>query len=367
MSIRLVKDRSGGWEVDIRLRLPDGRRYRDRKILTGLSKSAAQRWAEDRQRHLLQQGPTLPKKEVPTLEDFASRFLNGYARANRQKPSGIAAKEMILRVHLVPALGQKRLDAISVEDVQRLKLSMSTKAPKTINNVLTVLNVLLKQAFAWAVIERVPCSARLLPVPKPTTRFYDVDEYHRLASAAADIDSDTLLIVLLGGQAGLRCGEMIALEWCDIDFVKPQLCVRQSDWNGQVSTPKSGKLRWVPLTGWLASTLKQHRHLRSQRVLALTDGRGWTRQLVQYRLKRAARRAGLPNLGVHALRHSFCSHLSMLGAPVNSIRELAGHSELSVTQRYMHLSPSALDGAIRLLEGGRGEIGEAAPSGTAKR
>ncbi len=357
MSIRLVKDHGGSWEVDIRFTLPNGQRRRDRKFLSGISKSAAQRWAEDRQRHLLLQGPAPPKKEVPTLEDFALRFIDGYARANRQKPSGIAAKEMILRVHLVPAFGRKRLDAISNEDVQRLKLALGKKAPKTINNVLTVLNVLLKQAVAWDVMERTPCSIRLLPVPKPATRFYAVDEYERLVDAAANIDPEALLIVLLGGQAGLRCGEMIALEWMDIDFSKPQLCVRQSDWNGHVSTPKSGKVRWVPLTGRLAAALKRHRHLRSARILSSPDGGVWTRQLVQYRMKRVTRRAGLPDHGVHALRHSFCSHLSMLGAPVNSIRELAGHGELSVTQRYMHLSPSALDDAIRLLETG-GRIGD---------
>jgi integrase len=242
MGVRLVKDSNGNWEVDIRLRLPDGRRYRDRKIVTGLSKSAAQRWAEERQRHLLQQGPPKHEREMPTLEHFATRFIDGYARANKQKPSGIAAKEMILRVHLLPALGRKRLDAITIEDVQRLKLALSTKAPKTINNVLTVLNVLLKQGAAWGVIEQVPCSAKLLPVSKSATRFYDADDYQRLVSAAAGIDTETLLIVLLGGQAGLRCGEMIALEWSDIDFAKPQLCVRRSDWNGIISTPKSGTL-----------------------------------------------------------------------------------------------------------------------------
>ena len=50
-------------------------------------------------------------------------------------------------------------------------------------------------------------------------------------------------------------------------------------------------------------------------------------------------------------RHLFCSHLAMRGAPATAIQELAGHSELSVTQRYMHLSPAALDAAIRLLDG----------------
>ena len=50
------------------------------------------------------------------------------------------------------------------------------------------------------------------------------------------------------------------------------------------------------------------------------------------------------------LRHTFCSHLAMYGAPARAIQELAGHSELSMTQRYMHLSPAALDSAIQLLD-----------------
>jgi len=54
--------------------------------------------------------------------------------------------------------------------------------------------------------------------------------------------------------------------------------------------------------------------------------------------------------GLHILRHSFCSHLAMRGAPARAIQELAGHADLTMTQRYMHLTPAALDAAIRLLE-----------------
>ena len=61
--------------------------------------------------------------------------------------------------------------------------------------------------------------------------------------------------------------------------------------------------------------------------------------------------------GVHILRHTFCSHLSMRGAPARAIQELAGHADLTMTQRYMHLSPAALDAAIRLLDEPRGEGG----------
>ena len=72
--------------------------------------------------------------------------------------------------------------------------------------------------------------------------------------------------------------------------------------------------------------------------------------MVQYRVLRASRRAKLSQDGVHILRHTFCSHLATRGAPPRAIQELAGHRELGMTQRYMHLSPAALDSAIRLLD-----------------
>jgi integrase len=319
------------------------------------SKSAADRWARERERlwyEQLTKPKTKPKneQEVPTLRDFAPRFLEGHARANRQKPSGIAAKEMILRVHLMPAMGNKRLDAIKSEDVQRLKGHLSTKAAKTANNILTVLNVLLKKAVDWDVIDCMPCAITLLPVPKTSMSFYDFDEYERLVSSASAIDTTAHLIVLLGGEAGLRCGEMIALEWRDVDLGKRQICVQRSDWNGQVTTTKGGRLRYVPLTIRLAAALRDHRHLRSPNVLCQAGGQPLTRQMVQYRVLRASRRAKLSQDGVHILRHTFCSHLAMKGAPARAIQELAGHSELGMTQRYMHLSPAALDSAIRLLD-----------------
>ena len=78
-------------------------------------------------------------------------------------------------------------------------------------------------------------------------------------------------------------------------------------------------------------------------MLCQDDGQPLTRQMVQYRVLRASRRAKLSQDGVHILRHTFCSHLAMRGAPPRAIQELAGHRELGMTQRYMHLSPAALD------------------------
>jgi hypothetical protein len=167
MSVKIRPYRRAGWEVDIRVTLPDGTEHRLRRKAPFAAKSAALRWAEERERkwsdQLTQPGPKAePKKEVPTLQAFAPRFLDGHARANQQKPSGIAAKDSILQVYLVPLLGTSRLDTITTEDVQRLKSHLADRAAKTVNNVLVVLNVLLKQAVAWQVITQMPCAIRLL-------------------------------------------------------------------------------------------------------------------------------------------------------------------------------------------------------------
>ena len=89
------------------------------------SKSAAQRWAQDCERDPRQHGPPAVKKEVPSFEIFAPRFVDGHARANRHKPSGMAATESMLRCHLIPMLGAKQLDKITNEQVQRLKLTLA--------------------------------------------------------------------------------------------------------------------------------------------------------------------------------------------------------------------------------------------------
>jgi integrase len=351
MSVTVRASRSGGWDVEINTRLSSGVRHRERRRLSIASKSAAQRWGQDRERHLLQHGPAEPKKEVPTLEQFASRFVERHARANRQKASGVAAKEMIVRVHLLPALGAKRLDTITNEDVQRLKHRLMGKAPKTVNNILTVLNVMLKQAVEWDVIERLPCSIKVLKVSKGSTRFYDFEEFDRLVMAARATDPRAYVLVLLAGEAGLRSGEMVALEWGDIDFAKGQMCVQRSAWKGQVASTKGGRLRYVRLTAQLAAALREHGHQRGSRVLYQDDGSSpLTEGGVQGYVRRAAQLAGLSNNGPHMLRHTFCSHLAMLGAPARAIQELAGHADLTTTQRYMHLTPAASDSAIRLLE-----------------
>jgi integrase len=72
---------------------------------------------------------------------------------------------------------------------------------------------MLKKAVEWGVIEHMPCNIRLLPLPPSSAAFHDFDEFERLVQAAKKRAYEAYLIVLLGGEAGLRRGEIPALEW----------------------------------------------------------------------------------------------------------------------------------------------------------
>lgn len=356
MSVTVRPYRSGGFEVDIHWRSHDGRRQRERKRLDISSRSAAQRWGEGRERELLLRGPERKRKEVPTLEQFAPRFMDGHARANQLKPSGIAHKELVLKNHLLPALGAKRLDAISDEDVQQLKFRLRDKKPRTVNNVLTVLSMLVKKAVEWRVLDHPPCTVRLVKVHQGTARFYSFEEFEALVGASIQVSRLAHLIVVLGGEGGLRAGEMRALQWADVDFARSQLRVERSEWRGHLTATKGGRVRFVPLTRRLEAALREQRKAApgSGRVLRRPNGDPLQEcNLVDVLLK-ASRAARMPPYGPHTLRHTFCSHLAMRGAAVGAIQALAGHQDLMTTQRYMHLSPSVLDAAISLLDTPRG-------------
>jgi integrase len=139
-------------------------------------------------------------------------------------------------------------------------------------------------------------------------------------------------------------------------FRREVLVVAQSEWRGQVTLPKNGRMREVKMTLRLQKALKDLRHLRGDRVLLLDDGSHFNRETLRKWTMRAQRAGGLhPDGAFHIFRHTFCAHLAMRGAPAKAIQELAGHADLTTTMRYMHLSPAARDSAIALLDAGHAE------------
>jgi integrase len=389
MTVKVRTFRTGGFEVDIRFTYPDGTAFRRRYKAPVEGKTAAKRWGEAREAELLKAPSPEQRavqqrehKEVPTLRDFGPRYIENHALADRLKASTVDWIGKTYKNHLYPQLGDKRLDAIDDEDVQRLKARLATRNRKTVNNVLGILGHTLKTAVAWKVIDRLPCTVKMLKVSGALVKFYDFDDYKRLAEAAGAIDARTHLVVLLGGEAGLRRGEMLGLRWGDVDFKRRQLQVQEAVWERKktdgtkghdriTDTPKGGRSRVVPLTNALCEALRVHRHLRGDHVLFGNDGKPATSFFLRNLLEAAQKRAGLQSTGgIHILRHTFCSHLAMRGAPAKAIQELAGHADLTTTMRYMHLSPAARQDAIALLNAREeprdfGDIVETKVSGSA--
>lgn len=357
-----------GWEYYVKVRFASGQVVTEKRRvpLHNCTRAKAERYAQEREAELYRAGPAAKeaKKAVPTVEEFAPRYIAEYCEANRQKPSTIIQKKLIIEHYLKPRMASKKLDAVTDSDVQKLKADLRDLSPKTTNNALVCLNGILKRAVEWHVIDRMPCTIKLLNVPKVLEpKFYEPHQYERLVDAAGQFDHRIELFVLLGGDAGLRCGESIALEQTDVDLRRGYLVVRRSEWEGHLTVPKSGRERKVVLTARLKEALSKNRHLRSDRVLWRDDGREKVTQVLLAKwMRRVQRRAGLKVTGgIHILRHTFCSRLAMAGASTKAIQELAGHEQISTTQRYMHLSPAAKSEAISLLDRGEDLTAEGEP------
>src|SRR5688500_4785111 len=175
-----LRRKGANWQANVYLVLPDGRRYRERRIAPIASKEGAFRWAQELERKRLEElltGRGARRGEVPTLAAFVTRVPED-APAERLAPSTIRGKETSVRCHLVPVVGALRLDAIGPAEIARLKaeLARKTLGAKTTNNVLCDLSTLLKKAEEWGIIGAAP-RVKLLWVPKPGFRFLDFDEW----------------------------------------------------------------------------------------------------------------------------------------------------------------------------------------------
>jgi len=158
--------------------------------------------------------------------------------------------------------------------------------------------------------------------------------------------------VLLGGEAGLRRGEIAALQWREVDLKTGRLTVAWNLYKGNLGPPKGRKTRQLQMTARLRDALTRlSSRFAGERVL-LHNGEPYRLGTMNEVVGNATKAAGLAKKGarkVHILRHTFCSHLAMRGATAVQIQELAGHADLKTTQMYMHLAPGHADEAIELL------------------
>jgi integrase len=346
-----------GWEYDIRLRLPNGEWFAERKKSPLSSKSATQRYAEERANHVIRQSVApvpVAKKEVPTVEEFKERFLT-FSKTNN-KPSTVYAKEWMFRLHLGPYFGPMKLDRIGpaeIEDYKAKKLATGLDK-KSINNHLAALRKLLNLAAEYGELDRVPKvrAFKLKTDYVPEDEYLDFDETDRFLKATTPEWKPFLATAL---KTGLRVGELLALKWSDVDLVAGHLIVRRTLWRDEEGSPKGGRNRKVPLSPEALAGLKAHRHLRGEYVFCTESGDRLTHSMVKDVVPATCRRAGLgKRITTHGLRHSFASHLVMRGASLKAVQELLGHESIEMTLRYSHLTPDVKREAVRLLDGPAG-------------
>lgn len=307
--------------------------------------------AEAYERQLLEVAlsTSTPSRPERRFNEYAVEFLETYAATNN-KISEVTAKESILRVHLLPALGELTLDAVGKREVEQYKAEKlrAGLSPKTINNHLTVLRRMFSEAVEREYVDRIP-KVVWLKVPEAEFDFLTFEEADRLAEVARR-EPMWHAMITTGLKVGLRLGELRALTWDDVDLVAGRVLVRRSAWKKIVGTPKNGRTREVPLSGDAVRVLRAHRHLRGELVFCREDGSMLTKEECKHPLWRTCRRAGIRRIGWHVLRHTFASHLVMRGAPLKAVQELLGHASIEMTMRYAHLSPDVRRDAVALLD-----------------
>jgi integrase len=362
MSVRWVTQKNGsGAEVrfvmvDVTYRYPNGTSERVRKsaeiqnlraakqeeaqILSALAAGTYSRERAAKPVHI--------DTTAPTLAEFAVTFMDTYARVNN-KPSEVESKESILENHLLPVLGRLPLDAITTEEVERYKASRLRLGcgPKTINNQLAVLRRMLTLAAEWKRIPSAP-KIREMKVPDSEFRFLSFAEADALIAAGGEWAP----MIGVAIRTGMRIGELLALRWCDVDLDNERITVRRAVSRGVIGTPKGGRPRTIELSDQAVALLRSVRGLRRGEDLVFhAAGRMLSRGEMKWPLWMAARRANLEEFGWHVLRHTFASHLAMLGESLKVIQELLGHADLTETMRYAHLCPSVKRSAVKSLDG----------------
>lgn len=209
-----------------------------------------------RQRLLKGENILTTPETVPLLKDFAEKWFATYVKSNN-KPSEYKNKVSGFKVHLLPFFGKFNLDQISAYMIEEFKAKKLKTAlsPKSINKFLSMLRIALTTAEEWGLLASVP-RIKLLKVPPQKFDYLLPDEADFLLDNTDGLWHDMILLAL---KSGLRFGEIIALSWEDIDFPHKFLAVRHAIVRGIMGSPKSNKIRYVPMNNSLEAMLKARR------------------------------------------------------------------------------------------------------------
>ena len=333
---------------------------------TVTSKSGADRWAMEQARKIAAEGRPYSTRRaredrqqreqkeralnVPTLTEFWPTYLT-HLESERCKPNTITAYEKVGRVHLIPNIGDLRIDHITEFAVHRVKAEMRHLQPHTVNQALNALVGAIKLAKLQHPQIVVPAVKRVNVVATEHIRFYSLEDAAKLVQVASRWPA-RLAAILLALDAGLRRRECPALRWSDVDFVHEEITVRHTMHRGGLLPTKNSKPRKVPMSKRLRAALEA---MPRDDEWVLPRGRtGRSSVTLRSTVRTVATRAGVPDHGAHALRHSFATHLLFAGVDLKTVSALLGHASVIVTARfYLHLLPGAERGAMEKLEAAR--------------
>ncbi len=251
----------------------------------------------------------------------------------------------ILRNHLRPVLGKKKLPDIGMKEANQLValLSHLGKSPKGINMILGLLKAMLNDAVRWELLPHNRIQGlRTLKVPPRTARYWMPEDIQRFLAANRGSELYELWVVAL--NTGMRRGELGGLCWDKVDFQNRLIHVaRQRDRHGlKESTKTASSFRYVPMNEACRVVLEdlkaQGRH--PDFVFTYRSGEPIDVQhLTERCFREAMERAGVPRIRFHDLRGTFAANVCMApDGDLYGLSKILGHSSVDMTvKRYAHL------------------------------
>ena len=301
-----------------------------------------------------------PTTVAEAAQEWLERAEAGVIRTrsgDAYKPAAIRAYRHALDCRILPHFAQKRLSDLSTITLQDFvdALLADGRSPSTIRNALLPLRAIYRRAHQRGEVPVNPTLNLALPAVRSSRdRVARADEAAGLLAALPAAERGLWATAL---YAGLRMGELQALDWADIDFDQNVIRVERS-WDRQAGyiEPKSraGKRR-VPLTRTLRNHLLNHRLHQGTggtgRVFPNSRDGAFTPSVTNQRAKTAWAMAGLNRITLHECRHTYAAYMIAAGVNPKALSTYMGHSSITITlDRYGHLLPGNEHEAAGLLD-----------------
>lgn len=281
------------------------------------------------------------KKDVPTFGAFAYDEYLPYVKTRKRSYRN---DESMLRLRLIPAFGDRPLNRLPRQQIQKLHTALRDDglAPATCDHHVKLIRRMLNLAVEWGHLNTNPADKiPLFREDNTMERYMSQEEQDRLIEAIDSHSSRVIALMLLFLlSTGARRNEAMTATWENID-------VEHRTWRIPATNSKSKKVRSVPLND---SALRVLSELATDKrsPYVFTNPRTKTRyNNINTTWDQMRKNAGLPELRIHDLRHQYASQLVNSGRSLYEVQQILGHSDPTVTQRYAHLSTTALQEAAK--------------------